>query len=67
MIQTRIIRANQATTQPSFSDTDNFQMTQAERFAAVWPLTLEAWAWSHPGADQPRLQRSVVRIQRKKR
>ena len=38
--------------------------TMAERIAAVWELTLEGFAWTHPDADEPRLQRSVCRIQR---
>jgi hypothetical protein len=39
--------------------------TMAERIAAVWELTLEGLAWTHPDADEPRLQRSVCRIERR--
>ena len=38
-----------------------------ERLAAVWELTLQCLAWQGSGADEPRLQRSVVRIQRARR
>jgi hypothetical protein len=38
----------------------------AERIAAVWELTLEGLAWSlPPDADEPRLQRSVCRVERR--
>ena len=39
--------------------------TMAERIAAVWELTLEGLAWSDPDADEPRLQRSVCRLERR--
>ena len=38
--------------------------TMEERIAAVWELTLECLAWSDPDANEPRLQRSVCRIER---
>jgi len=38
--------------------------TMEERIAAVWDLTLECMAWSDPDAGEPRLQRSVCRIER---
>jgi hypothetical protein len=41
--------------------------TMAERIAAVWELTIEGLAWSHPDADEPRLQRSVCRVERRGR
>ncbi|XXT20091.1 hypothetical protein WME94_00810 [Sorangium sp. So ce429] len=39
--------------------------TMEERIAAVWDLTLECMAWSDPDAGEPRLQRSVCRVERR--
>jgi hypothetical protein len=39
--------------------------TMEERIAAVWELTLECLAWSDPDAGEPRLQRSVCRLERR--
>ncbi|MEP7121887.1 MAG: hypothetical protein ABJE95_13285 [Byssovorax sp.] len=39
--------------------------TMAERIAAVWELTLEGLAWSQRDGDEPRLQRSVCRVERR--
>ena len=39
--------------------------TMEERIAAVWELTLECLAWSDPNAGEPRLQRSVCRLERR--
>jgi hypothetical protein len=41
--------------------------TPEERINAVWELTLLCLAWSRDQADEPRLQRSVSRIQRPRR
>ena len=38
--------------------------TAEERINAVWELTLLCLAWQRDQADEPRLQRSVSRIQR---
>ena len=38
--------------------------TPEERINAVWDLTLLCLAWNQDGSIEPRLQRSVVRIQR---
>lgn len=35
-----------------------------ERLAQVWDLVCEYGAWRMPDAGQPRLQRSVLRIER---
>jgi hypothetical protein len=40
------------------------QMTGDERIAIVWDMTVESEALRTGRADQPRLQRSVVRVQR---
>jgi len=37
----------------------------AERLAAVWDLVLEDLAWRNPDGTEPRLQRSVCRIERR--
>ena len=39
-------------------------LSPAERFAMVWPLTLQAWAFKEGLDDEPRLQRHVVRVVR---
>jgi hypothetical protein len=36
-----------------------------ERLAAVWELVLEDVAWRRPDAPEPRLQRSVCRVERR--
>jgi hypothetical protein len=38
--------------------------TVNERIAAVWELTRQCLAWNRDPKDEPRLQRSVSRIQR---
>ena len=39
-------------------------LSPAERMALVWQLTLQCMAWTGADADEPRLQRSVCRVQR---
>jgi len=39
-------------------------MTPAERMACLWEMVLDHLAWSQPRGTEPRLQRTVVRIQR---
>jgi hypothetical protein len=41
--------------------------TPSERLEAVWGLVLEYLAWRDPDAGEPRLQRSVCRIERSRR
>ena len=41
--------------------------TPEERINAVWELTLLCLAWNRDQADEPRLQRSISRIQRPQR
>jgi hypothetical protein len=41
--------------------------TPEERINAVWELTLLCLAWQRDQAGEPRLQRSVSRIQRPRR
>ena len=35
-----------------------------ERLHLVWEMVLEDLAWRHPDAPEPRLQRSVCRVER---
>ena len=60
---TRILRRDRSTSAP---DPEWQGSTMEERIAAVWNLTLECLAWTQPDADQPRLQRSVCRTQRRR-
>ncbi|MBK6781237.1 MAG: hypothetical protein IPG75_17130 [Gemmatimonadetes bacterium] len=39
-------------------------LTPSARMAMVWPLTLQAWAFSTELADEPRLRRDVGRVTR---
>jgi hypothetical protein len=39
-------------------------LTPSERFALVWDLTVQAWAFRDPTASERRLRRDVVRIVR---
>jgi hypothetical protein len=59
-ITTRILRPG--TEEPK--ETDWLTMTPSERMDAVWELTLVCHAWTSGASDEPRLQRSVVRVQR---
>ncbi len=66
-------RRGQATTRLIRMDEDDGALDRAawhgstmeERIAAVWELTLECLAWSDPDAGEPRLQRSVCRLERR--
>jgi hypothetical protein len=46
--------------------TDWHDSTMEQRIAAVWDLTLECLAWTQPDAHEPRLQRSVCRVERRR-
>ena len=41
--------------------------TAQARMEALWDLTLEYLTWTHPNEREPRLQRSVCRIERRAR
>lgn len=60
---TRIIRDGDSLTQDSHWD----KATPEQRIEAVWSLTLLCLAWQSKQADEPRLQRSISRIQRPQR
>ena len=59
-ITSRIIRPGDKVADESYWD----EATPAERIAAVWELTLLCLAWEPNRTDEPRLQRSISRIQR---
>jgi hypothetical protein len=59
-ITSRIIRPGDKVEDESYWD----KATPAERINAVWELTLLCLAWQPNRTDEPRLQRSVSRIQR---
>ncbi|QXD13816.1 hypothetical protein GQ464_010060 [Rhodocaloribacter litoris] len=44
---------------------DLLQTTAAERLAMVWPLTVDAWTFLEGTLAQSRLQRHIVRLQRR--
>ena len=54
-------------------DTGDFDRTfwasipPEERMAAVWEMVLEFLAWRHPDEGEPRLQRSICRVERRRR
>jgi len=61
MITIRVIR----TTDPATNAADDWPgTTPEERMDAVWYLTRICLAWNRDDGDQPRLQRSVSRVQR---
>jgi hypothetical protein len=49
------------------SDRDLAALTPGERMSMVWPLTVQAWQFKEPTADEPRLRRHVVRVVRGRR
>lgn len=53
--------------EPEPPDTDWLAMTMEERIDAVWELTRLCMQWNAGEEGEPRLQRSVVRIQRRGR
>lgn len=60
IVTARIIRPGQ----PVKTSDDWATSTAEERIEAVWMLTRLCMEWTRDGLDEPRLQRSVVRIQR---
>jgi hypothetical protein len=48
------------------SDFDLRNTTPAERWAMMWQLTLDAWAFKGESVAEPRTQRHIVRIFRPK-
>ena len=46
---------------------DWLSATAEERIEAVWMLTELCLAWNNPSTSEPRLQRTVTRLQRAQR
>ena len=57
----RVIRGHEPAADPD----DAVVLTPGERMAAVWELTRSTLAWTH--AAEPRLQRSICRVERPRR
>lgn len=54
--------------EPDACEMDSFvDSTPQARMEALWDLTLEYLAWTRPNEREPRLQRSVCRIERRPR
>ncbi len=54
--------------EPDAREMDPFvDSTPQARMEALWDLTLEYLAWTRPDEREPRLQRSVCRIERRPR
>ncbi|MDQ3713080.1 MAG: hypothetical protein M3388_12795 [Acidobacteriota bacterium] len=48
-------------------ETDDLKnTTPAERWAMMWQLALDAWAFKGETVAEPRLQRNIVRVFRRK-
>jgi hypothetical protein len=62
-ISVRVIR-NGA---PEPADDDWSMATPEERIEAVWTLTQLCMAWNQPSTSEPRLQRTITRVQRARR
>ncbi|TWU25485.1 hypothetical protein [Bythopirellula polymerisocia] len=67
MEPTRDILVRKSTLAEQGNETDLQNMTPAERMAMVWPLTIAAWAMKGEDIASQRLQRHVVRIERRRR
>jgi len=52
---------------PEPPDNDWVMASPEERIEAVWTLTKLCLAWNNPSEIEPRLQRTVTRLQRGKR
>jgi hypothetical protein len=62
-IKVRVIRDGL----PEPPDNDWSMASPEERIEAVWTLTELCLAWNKPLASEPRLQRTVTRLQRAQR
>jgi hypothetical protein len=49
---------------PEPPDDDWASASPEERIEAVWTLTKLCLAWNNPSASEPRLQRTITRVQR---
>jgi len=62
-ITVRVIRGGL----PEPLDNDWSMASPEERIEAVWTLTELCMAWNKPSTSEPRLQRTVTRVQRARR
>ena len=62
-ITSRIIRPGE----PLEEHNEWLDKTIEERLEGVWILTQIAWAWNSDATHEPRLQRSVSRVHRRRR
>jgi hypothetical protein len=62
-IKVRVIRDGL----PEPPDNDWSMASPEERIEAVWTLTELCLAWNQPSTSEPRLQRTVTRLQRAQR
>jgi hypothetical protein len=61
----RDILARKSTLAEQGQEEDYLRYTQAERFALVWPLTINAWAMKGEDVSQQRLPRDVDCVKRR--
>ena len=52
---------------PEPPDNDWTKASPEERIEAVWTLTKLCMAWNNPSTSEPRLQRTITRLQRAQR
>ena len=62
-VETRVIRRRQS--EPERNEWIGF--SPAERIEAVWMLTKLCLAWNNQAEHEPRLQRTLTRVQRERR
>lgn len=62
-IKVRVIRNGL----PVAPDNDWLMASPEERIEAVWTLTKLCMAWNQPSEREPRLQRTITRLQRAQR
>ena len=60
VVTSRVVRPGDAVP----ADDDWLSRTVEERIAGVWELTELCYAWNREGSGEPRLQRTVARVQR---
>jgi hypothetical protein len=61
-ISVRLIRGGEEPMDEAWKES-----TPAERIEAVWTLTKICMAWAGYQTDEPRLQRTITRLQRRER
>ncbi len=66
LMKNRVIKVRKSRLQDQGKDDDLCDTTPADRLAMLWPLTLSAWSFKGEPRAEPRLQRHIVHIQRRK-